>query len=259
MDEPVFTIPFIKYLLIHKKYEIVGLATTKGNRMSINKNKSKLLYLISLLLIMGIPFFMRNTLITIIFRLKKTLSKFKLVSDPSITTYANKMGIESKRIKSPNSRAFIEYLKKLDLDVIINQSQNILKSELFNIPKLGTLNRHNAILPRNRGRLATFWVLYRNEPETGVSIHFVEEGIDSGDIILQEIYPVQNRDTFRTLVTKNYEIAPKLMISALDLLDSGYSNFMPNNDELATYNSTPKLKEALKYRISRIKLAYSIK
>jgi methionyl-tRNA formyltransferase len=45
---------------------------------------------------------------------------------------------------------------------------------------IGVINRHNALLPKNRGRLTPFWVLYKGEKETGVSIHFIDEGIDSG-------------------------------------------------------------------------------
>jgi len=56
----------------------------------------------------------------------------------------------------------------------------------LNIPKIGVLNRHNALLPKNRGRLTPFWVLYKGETETGVSIHFVTEDLDAGDIIVQK-------------------------------------------------------------------------
>lgn len=73
----------------------------------------------------------------------------------------------------------------MDVDLIINQNQNILKKELLSIPKIGVINRHNALLPKNMGRLTPFWVLYKGEKVSGVSIHFVTEELNAGDIIVQ--------------------------------------------------------------------------
>ena len=106
-------------------------------------------------------------------------------------------------------------------------------------------------MPKNRGRLTPFWVLYKGEKETSVSIHFVEEGVDSGDIVVQEKYPVSPKDTFNTVVKKNYQIAPVAMLKALDLLENGHKDFIPNDDSKATYNTTPSLKEAWEYRRKR--------
>ncbi len=123
---------------------------------------------------------------------------------------------------------------------------------MLSIPKIGVLNRHNALLPRNRGRLTPFWVIYNSEKETGVTIHFVEEGIDSGEILIQKRYKVEVDDNFNTLVNKNYAIASKAMIEAIELLETGFLDFMPNDDEKATYNTTPMFKEALNYRMKRL-------
>jgi methionyl-tRNA formyltransferase len=115
------------------------------------------------------------------------------------------------------------------------------------------INRHNALLPKNRGRLTPFWVLYKGEKETGVSIHFIDEGIDTGEIIVQKKYKVRNNDTFNSLVKRNYEIAGKAMLEALDILESGNYSLIPNDDGCATYNTTPDMKHAWEFRIRRFK------
>ena len=84
-------------------------------------------------------------------------------------------GIKTFEIENPNSKKFLNEPRKLDPDIIINQSQSIIKEGLLQVPKIGVINRHNALLPKNRGRLTPFWVLYKGEKETGVSIHFVDE------------------------------------------------------------------------------------
>ena len=108
------------------------------------------------------------------------------------------------------------------------------------------------MLPKNRGRLTPFWVIYKKESETGVSIHFVQEGIDTGDIIVQERIEVSPRESISSLVKKNYEIAPIAMLKALDLLESGNYKTIKNDNESATYNSIPTFKDAAKFRYERL-------
>lgn len=252
MDDPVQTYDFIKDIIDAKTHEIVGLAVPKGNRLTLAKGKSKYTYIVSLFLIMGPWYFARNVLITLIHKLKKKLFKLGILKDPSILSYAQNKGIPVRTIITPNSKKFRTFLKTLDLDIIINQSQNIIKKELLDIPNIGVINRHNALLPKNRGRLTPFWVSFNKEKETGVSIHFVEEGIDSGDIIVQKKFEVSKKDNFNTIVKKNYEIASKAMIEAIDILSQDEYKLIKNDDNLATYNTTPTFKEAFSYRKQRI-------
>ena len=255
MDDPVQTKSFISKIIDKRKDDIVGLAVAKGNRLTIQKQKSKFEYVLSLFLIMGFFYFAKNSLVTIIHKIRKNLNNVlpKLISDPTIKGLAEKYKIKTWQIKTPNNKDFLNEIRQLDIDVIINQSQNILKSELLSIPKIGVINRHNALLPRNRGRLTPFWVLYKDETETGVSIHFVTEELDAGDIIVQKKFPVEPKDKFNTLVKKNYEIAPIAMLEALDKLEKGEKDFIKNDRTQATYNSTPTLAESWQYRRQRIR------
>jgi methionyl-tRNA formyltransferase len=252
MDDPVQTKDFIKSIIDSRSDDIIGLAVTQGDRLTLSKGKSKYTYILSLLLIMGVFKFSKNVIVSVLHKLRKYFHRIGLTDDPTILGYAKKKGINVFAIKTPNSKAFREQLQLLKPDVIINQIQSIIKKELLSIPLIGVINRHNALLPKNRGRLTPFWVVYKNESETGVSIHFVDEGIDSGAIIVQEKYAVSPKDTFNTLVKKNYQIAPKAMLMALELLENGFSDFIPNEDSHATYNSTPSLREAWLYRKNRI-------
>jgi len=239
MDDPLYTNRFIKQIIDARHNDIVGFVyVPKGNRMTLGKDKSKAAYVF----------------ITILHKIKIYLSKkIPFFTSPLVIEYARRKNISTFEIENPNSKKSINMLKGLNPDVIIKQSQSIIGKELLRIPTIGVINRHNALLPKNRGRLTPFWVLYKEEKKTGVSIHFVEEGIDSGDIIVQETYDVDKRDTFSSLVEKNYKIAPRAMLKALDKLEKGDKDFISNNDELATYNTTPDLRHAVEYRMRRIK------
>ncbi|MBN1213864.1 MAG: hypothetical protein JXA99_00325 [Candidatus Lokiarchaeota archaeon] len=254
MDDPVQTKSFISKIIESRSKDIVGVAVAKGNRLTIQKNKSKYQYILSLLLIMGFYHFFKNSFITVIHKIKKKFNKLlpSIFKDPTIIGVAKKYGIKTWIIKTPNNKNFLEEIGRLDIDVIINQSQSILKSELLSIPKIGVINRHNALLPKNRGRLTPFWVLYKGEKETGVSIHFVTEELDAGDIITQKKFRVTAKDNFNTIVKKNYELAPIAMLEALNKLESGATDFIKNDGASATYNSTPSLSDSFRFRLARI-------
>ncbi len=248
MDDPIKTNDFIKSIVDSKKDDIVGLAVTKGNRLTISKKKSKLLYLFSLLLIMGPINFTKNIIITLVHKFKILLSKINLLTDPTLIGYANKNNIESRYVSNPNDEKFIEYLKKINPDLIINQSQCIIKKEILSIPKKGVINRHNAILPRNRGRLTPFWVLFNGDKETGVSIHFLNEKIDDGDIIVQKTFNIQETDDFNSVVTKNYKIAKLAIIEALEIIENGKVSAQKNDKRKSTYNTIPSVRQAWIFR-----------
>jgi len=253
MDDPLYTNDFIKEIIENRKEDIVQYVyVAKGDRLTIGKKRSKIEYLISLFLIMGPIYYFKNVFKTVNHKMKKKFSNYKICKDPTVYTWAKDLGIKVKKITNPNNKKFCEYLTQLKPDIIINQSQSIIKKRLLSIPKIGMLNRHNALLPKNRGRLTPFWVIYKREKETGVSIHFVEEGIDSGDIIVQKKFAVTPKDTFNTIVKKNYKIAGKAILEALDLLESGNYESVPNDNKNATYNTIPSLKQACKYRSKRI-------
>ncbi len=249
MEDPVYTVDFIKSIIRGRHKDIVGLTIARGNRFKIGEKRSKVAYLFSLLLIMGVTCFFQYVLKTVGYKLRR---KVALGGGSSLAGFARRYGIPVDYTDDPNSHAYLKRLKELSPDIIINQSQFIIKKELLSAAPLGMLNRHNALLPKNRGRLTPFWVLYKGEKETGVSIHFVEEGIDSGPIVVQKRFPVEPNETFGSLVRKNYEHASPAMLAALEKLEKGDRDYLPNSDDEATYNTVPTLREAWDYRRKRI-------
>jgi methionyl-tRNA formyltransferase len=249
MEDPVYTLDFIKEIIKARKNDIVGVTIAKGNRLKIGSKRSKIVYLCSLFLIMGVSGFFRYALQTFSYKIRK---KMPFGENPSLADFAARQGIPVDYTDNPNAPDYLAQIKQKTPDVIINQSQFVIKKDLLSIAPLGMLNRHNALLPKNRGRLTPFWVLYKGEKETGVSIHFVDQGIDSGLIVVQKRFPVGPGETFNSLVKKNYYWAPKAMLEALDKLETGDTDFIENPDALATYNTVPTLGQAWEYRKRRV-------
>ncbi len=254
MEDPILTIPFIKEIIINRQNDICGLALVKkGNRLTTFNKQSKLSYIISLLIILGPFYFIENGFKLLMYKRKKQISELlKTIVSPDIISFCERRNIPSYVINNPNDAFFISELEKFKPDIIINQSQSIIKKKLLSVPEIGILNRHNALLPKNRGRLTPFWVKFKNEKETGVSIHFVTNKLDSGPIIVQKRFEVTPQMTIRQIVKKNYSLAPYAMLEAIEKLENGFKDFIDNNDEEATYNSIPTLKQAWEYRKRRL-------
>lgn len=126
--------------------------------------------------------------------------------------------------KMDNSDYSLEcWLKELSPDLIVVQSMSrLLKNEIINIPILGVINVHRSILPDYRGPNPLFWQYYDYVDYTGVTIHFIDKGEDTGDIILQKKIPflkgVKSNKINDILLS---DIAPKLLIEAISKIKSG--------------------------------------
>jgi methionyl-tRNA formyltransferase len=253
MDEPYFMNPFITKILKERRNDIIGLATSKGGRLTTRKKRLDISYAVTLLLITGLKNSIKIGYTTFLFWTQKKLGKKFHVKKPlSIIRIAQEMDIPIWEVDSVNDPEFLAILEKLKPDLIINQAQEIVKSGFIKIPPYGVLNRHSSLLPKNRGRLTPFWVLFRQERETGVSIHFVTEEIDRGDIICQGKIIVEKTDDFLTLTQKGYDIAAELMLSAIKKIESGKFEVLPNDPAKGNYNTIPTLRNALTYKKNTI-------
>jgi len=150
---------------------------------------------------------------------------------------------------SVNTPEYLDFLRRLDLDLIvsINASQKF-KSELLALPRLGCINVHGALLPRYRGRLPSFWVLANGEKETGATVHFMNEELDDGPILLQERIAISDTDTQDSIIRKTKAAGARMIVEAIDGLERGSVSTQPNDRSQATYFSFPTRADGLRLR-----------
>jgi len=112
----------------------------------------------------------------------------------------------------------------------------LIQKEVLEIPQLGCLNIHPALLPKYRGRYSTARVIFNGEKFTGVTVHWIDEGIDSGPIILQEKLDIDENDIAKTLYDKFTKKGEELFIKFLELwLNDKEIKSTPQNENEATY------------------------
>ncbi|MFO8081419.1 MAG: formyltransferase family protein [Armatimonadota bacterium] len=150
-----------------------------------------------------------------------------------------------------NAPAFLERLREMGVDLVISAScPQIFRRELLELPPLGCVNVHAGPLPRYRGMLPTFWVLYKHETETAVTVHFMNERLDDGPIILQEAVPIPSGETQGNLMRRCKIVGARLLSQAIDLLESGEVHTRANPRDEATYYSFPTPEQAREFRAS---------
>jgi methionyl-tRNA formyltransferase len=114
---------------------------------------------------------------------------------------------------------------------------DIVPSKVFNLPKLGSIEYHPSLLPKYRGSSAINWAVINGEQETGLSIFWLDEGIDTGDILLQkkvEIGP--NESTGEIYFNKLYPLGVEALLEAVELVAQGKAPRLPQDHSLATYD-----------------------
>ena len=138
-------------------------------------------------------------------------------------------------IRSLNDE-YEEKIRRLEPDLLICVGfPEILNPRIFNIPKLGTINLHTSALPKYRGRHPMNWQLINGEKEIGITVHFIDDGIDSGDIILQDSIPIHMDDDLNDLHTKCLPIAINILIKAIEQIENGTVYRRKQNINMASY------------------------
>ncbi len=147
--------------------------------------------------------------------------------------------LQPQRVKDPS---FMETLKQFSPDLIVVAAfGQILPREVLNFPPLGCINVHPSLLPRYRGAAPLNWTLINGETRTGVTIMYMDEGLDTGDILLQEETPVEPEETFGQLHDRLAALGADLLIQTIQLLEAHRAPRRPQEDSLSSY--APMLKK----------------
>jgi methionyl-tRNA formyltransferase len=251
-EEPVYFSPFLRSI-IEARPKIVILVVIAGGRGAGSHPKTfwqKIQNIYILWLIME-PFgFLRNLWIGVWQKIIRLLGPLGIIFDKrSIEGAARKYNIPVIFSQDLNSPEFIEKLRQFSPEVIINQTELLFKEEILSVPRIGVINRHASLLPHFRGRLGSWWSHAAESPEYGVTIHFVDKEIDSGPIIIQKKYLIDQRASYTKVLDILFNDAPNLMLEALARIEKLDFVPIPNKYQGTKTYLFPTLQEVKAYRV----------
>lgn len=149
-------------------------------------------------------------------------------TDETLKNFATENNIAYLKTKNINSEEFLSEIEKYNCDVLVSMSFNQIFKEPV-LSKYKVINCHAGKLPFYRGRNILNWVLINDEKEFGITVHYVDEGIDTGDIILQKTYPITDEDNYNTLLTTAHQECAKLLYEALIKIKNNDVNVIKQN------------------------------
>ncbi|NIT13233.1 MAG: methionyl-tRNA formyltransferase [Candidatus Dadabacteria bacterium] len=173
----------------------------------------------------------------------KPVGRKRELSKPPTKIFAEGKGIEILQPqKIRNNEEFFDKLKDLSPDLIcVAAYGKILPKEVLDLPKHGCINVHSSLLPKYRGAAPINWAIIKGETRTGVTTMLMDEGMDTGDILLTEEIEIGTDDSSETLSAKLSEIGAKLLIKTINQLKNEGLSPIKQDDSLATL--APMLKK----------------
>jgi methionyl-tRNA formyltransferase len=141
--------------------------------------------------------------------------------------------VDAPDINAPDALAALRALAP-DYALVIGWSQ-ICRAEFLAVPRCGAIGFHPAPLPENRGRAVIPWTILQNRRETGATLFWIDEGTDSGDVLLQERFPVSPDETATTLYAKHLAALDRMLDRAIPMLRHGDAPRMPQDHARATF------------------------
>ncbi|MDD5722403.1 MAG: methionyl-tRNA formyltransferase [Syntrophales bacterium] len=165
---------------------------------------------------------------------------------PPVKTCALELGIAVYQPDRVRDGDFLETFRKISPDMVVLAAfGQILPKEIINSPRLGCLNVHPSLLPRYRGAAPINWSLINGDRETGMTIMLMDEGVDSGDILLQKDVAIEDEDTFDDLHERLSTMGAELLIQAIRGVVDGTITRTPQDPSLVTL--APRLEPEVGY------------
>jgi folate-dependent phosphoribosylglycinamide formyltransferase PurN len=214
VDEPIYLVPFIRRVIQTCGATVVGVAEVAPRRSRVSFRRRLSLALLGFLL------FTPGQLVRLAwFRLREVAAALGLATTTHrLVDLCRERSIPFRRIESANHPEFTAHLAELGVDVLLNQTSELLREPLLTTPRFGVINRHLSLLPAYRGAWPIFWQFAMREREVGVTIHLVDRGLDTGEILAQSAMPRVPRATMAATVAALFDRSVPLMCEALRTL-----------------------------------------
>lgn len=153
-----------------------------------------------------------------------------------VKEYALEKGIPVYQPNSVKTEETLNTIKELNPDLIVVVAYGkILPKELIKLPKYGVINVHSSLLPKYRGAAPIHAAIINGDKETGVTIQYIAEELDAGDIILTGKTPIFEEDNLGTLHDRLAEIGAKTLMEAVELIFEGNAPRTPQEHDKATF------------------------
>lgn len=152
-----------------------------------------------------------------------------------IIEFAGRMNIPIF-VGNPRNEHSLRFAEKFNTDLILSINYLfIVNQEILNLPLKAAINFHGSLLPKYRGRTPHVWAIINGEKETGITAHFMEDGCDNGDIVLQERINIEPHFTGANILDIYKKLYPEMILKILDLAENNNIARVAQEESKTTY------------------------
>lgn len=164
----------------------------------------------------------KHEILYVVTKADKPVGRKGILTPSAVKVVANKHQLTVYQPLKVREEAFVQQLResKPDVIVVVAYGQIIPKS-ILSIPKYGCINIHGSLLPKYRGAAPIQWAVLDGEKETGITSMFMDEGLDTGDMLIKRSLLLDERETSGTLFEKMKKLGAEVLIETLDKLEKG--------------------------------------
>lgn len=188
----------------------------------------------------------RDDVVAVVTQPDRPKGRGRTLTPPPVKELAEKHKIEVIQPPRAKEEGFIQRLKELNPDLIVVIAYgHILPKSILDIPSLGCINVHASLLPKYRGASPINWAIIEGEVETGVTTMLMDEGLDTGDILLTEKIEIDKDDNYEKLRKKLSCLGAEVLLKTIESMEKGDLKPVPQIDSNASYASLLKKEDGL--------------
>ncbi|OLC83077.1 MAG: hypothetical protein AUH72_05275 [Acidobacteria bacterium 13_1_40CM_4_65_8] len=246
IDEPIYLNRYVRRLIERFDGEVVGVAKLTARRRRRTLPATAALALLAL-----VVFSPRDLMRLIGLKLRELAAGVLPVpTRHTLADICRELRIPFTTIATANAPEFVATIERQGVDVVLNQTPEILRSDILRAPRRCVINRHMAWLPSYRGAWPVFWQFVNGEQRLGLTIHKVDERIDTGPIILREAIARLPDDTVAAAYRRLFERSVELTCDALRRVELDMPTIPNEGPDVSCY-ATPHAGDVARFMLGR--------
>jgi len=185
----------------------------------------------------------------LIFEKRKDETEMKRMFSDKSYERIEKEGVDTLYVEDINAEEVCDFIISKSPDLVVASGTSILQKQILEAAKCGIINMHPGLTPEYRGRYGSYWPVYNREPElVGVTVYFIDSGINTGAILEQGLVEYNWDDSAKTITYKQHKLGGELMVKCLTDFDATAANAYYKNDSPSKNYRTMGLSQYLKAR-----------
>ncbi|MBO7304304.1 MAG: methionyl-tRNA formyltransferase, partial [Clostridia bacterium] len=177
-----------------------------------------------------------KNLVGVVTREDKPRGRGNVMTPTPVKSLALENNIPVYTPKTLRDEGFTDILRECAPELIVVVAYGkILPKEVLNFPAEGCINLHVSLLPKYRGAAPMQRAIMEGESETGVTVMYMDEGLDTGDILAQVAFPISESDDFEAIHDRSADIGSRLLSETVDNIANGNVKREKQDSSLATY------------------------